>query len=243
MPGTVQRSILNSKSDTIQVGMTNTFTCSYLPEQQEQLIVLQENTINVELFEQLLSLGFRRSGDTLYKPHCPNCQACQPIRIPVHQFSPSRRQKRTLKNNRDLSWSIANATSDEHYQLYQQYIEQRHHDGPMYPPSREQYDNFIQCAWHQPQLIEIRNNNELIGVAITDVLPHSLSAIYSFFSPTQEKRSMGALMILIQCRIAKLMGKDFLYLGYQIDASRKMNYKKAYQPYEILTANGWQQSE
>jgi arginine-tRNA-protein transferase len=223
--------------------MTHAFVCSYLPDRQEQLLVLQEETLNPALFEQLLTLGFRRSGETLYKPHCPDCQACQPIRIPVKQFSPSRRQKRTLKQNRDLSWSIVNITVDEHYQLYQEYIERRHYDGPMYPPSREQYDHFIQCAWHQPQLLEVREQGTLIGVAITDVLPNSLSAIYSFFAPTQEKRSMGALMILLQCRLAKLMGKDFLYLGYQIDASRKMNYKKAYRPHEILTVNGWLHSE
>ncbi|GIU49663.1 arginyltransferase [Shewanella algidipiscicola] len=233
---------MTSKSDTIQVGLTNTFACSYLPERQEQLMVLQEDSFNINLFEQLLGLGFRRSGDTLYKPHCPHCSACMPIRIPVKQFSLSRRQKRTLKNNRDLSWTIVTTTTDEHYQLYHDYIAQRHSDGPMYPPSREQYDHFIHCAWHQPLLIEVHHNHTLIGVAVTDILPNSLSAIYSFFSPNEDKRSLGALMILIQCRLAKLMNKEFVYLGYQIDESRKMNYKKAYQPYEILTATGWQQS-
>ncbi|MCG9697006.1 arginyltransferase [Shewanella sp. Isolate11] len=234
---------MNSKSDTIQVGMTNTFACSYLPEQNEQLLVLQENILNVELYEQLISLGFRRSGDTLYKPHCPMCSACQPIRIPVKDFIPSRRQKRTLKNNRDLSWSIVNSTTDEHYQLYQEYIAKRHYDGPMYPPSRQQYDHFLHCNWLKPQLIELRENGRLIGVAVTDMLPNSLSAIYSFFAPEEHKRSMGSLMILIQCRIAKLLAKEFVYLGYQINESRKMNYKTNYQPYQILTQQGWQQSE
>ncbi|MCE9678332.1 arginyltransferase [Shewanella sp. AS1] len=231
---------MDSKSETIQVGLTNTFSCSYLPEQQEQLLVLQETLLNEDLIEQLSALGFRRSGDMLYKPHCPRCQACQPIRIPAREFTPSKRQKRTLKNNSDLHFAIVTEASEEHYQLYQTYINERHRDGPMYPPTKEQFNHFLQCCWHQPLLIEVRDDKQLLGVAVTDVLPNSLSAIYSFFSPTEEKRSLGALMILLQCRLAKLSGKEFVYLGYQIDASKKMNYKRAYRPYELLSPNGWQ---
>ncbi|MCG9746088.1 arginyltransferase [Shewanella sp. Isolate8] len=234
---------MNSRSDTIQVGMTHTFDCSYLPNKQEQLLVLQEESLDLTLFEKLLALGFRRSGETIYKPHCPHCQACLPIRIPVDAFIPSRRQKRTLKQNRDVSWHLVDNCTDEHYALYDRYIKARHHDGPMYPPSREQYDHFVQCSWHPPKLLELRLEGELIGVAITDLLPNSLSAIYSFFAPELDKRSLGSLMILLQCELAKQMHKEYLYLGYQIHESRKMNYKTAYHPYEILTANGWQRSE
>lgn len=233
---------MSSNSDTIQVGMTNAFPCSYLSNQQEQLLVLQEETLDVDLFERLLALGFRRSGQMIYKPHCPACQACLPIRVPVKQFQPSRRQKRNLKNNRDISFAIVAQSTPEQYQLYEQYINERHYDGPMYPASKEQYEQFIQCSWHQPLLIELRVQGRLIGVAVTDQLPNSLSAIYSFFAPSEDKRSLGSLMILLQCRLAKLMGKNYLYLGYQIDDSRKMNYKKSYQPNEILTSKGWQLS-
>ncbi|MGE6648028.1 arginyltransferase [Shewanella colwelliana] len=233
---------MSSNSDTIQVGMTNAFPCSYLANQQEQLLVLQEETLDVDLFERLLALGFRRSGQMIYKPHCPACQACLPIRVPVKQFQPSRRQKRNLKNNRDISFAIVAQSTPEQYQLYEQYINERHYDGPMYPASKAQYEQFIQCSWHQPLLIELRVQGRLIGVAVTDQLPNSLSAIYSFFAPSEDKRSLGSLMILLQCRLAKLMGKNYLYLGYQIDDSRKMNYKKSYQPNEILTSKGWQLS-
>ncbi len=234
---------MNSKSDSIQVGMTNTFACSYLADKDEQLLVLQENILSVELYEQLISIGFRRSGDTLYKPHCPSCNACKPIRLPVNRFTLSKRQKRTLKNNKALSWTIVDKPTNEHYQLYQEYINKRHFDGPMFPPSKEQYEHFLHCHWLTPLLIEVRDRGQLIGVAVTDMLPNSLSAIYSFFDPEQEKRSMGSLMILLQCRIAKLLGKEFVYLGYQIDESRKMNYKIAYRPYQLLTSQGWQQNE
>ncbi|MBW8185961.1 arginyltransferase [Shewanella sp. NR704-98] len=241
MLGPDPRYHLSYKSHPIAVGVTQAFTCSYLEDELEQLLVLQEETINLELFEQLLALGFRRSGGTIYKPQCPSCNACMPIRIPAKEFMPSKRQKRTLKNNKDIVWKVIDKQQEYHYALYERYINERHQDGPMYPASREQYEHFINSGWLEPSFIELWHKQRLIGVAVTDVMPNSLSAIYSFFCPDEHKRSLGSLLILIQCRLAKLMNKDFVYLGYQIDESRKMNYKRSYLPYQILTQSGWQQ--
>ncbi|MCL1060252.1 arginyltransferase [Shewanella gelidimarina] len=229
----------NSKSRPVTVGKTKTFPCSYLEEQQEQLLVLQEDIIDAGLFEQLLALGFRRSSSMIYKPQCPHCSACLPIRLEIDEFKLSKRQKRTLKNNQDLSWKIVDHKTDEQYALYERYVNTRHLDGPMYPATPEQYDSFATASWTQPVFIELSIADKLIGVAVTDVLPNSLSAIYSYFDPNEHKRSLGSLLILLQTKIAKMMQKQFLYLGYQIDDSRKMNYKRDYRPHQILTHSGW----
>lgn len=232
---------MHSSNTSIAIGISPAFPCSYLDDQQEQLLVIQEeDTLNDILFERLLAIGFRRSGSAIYKPRCPNCHACQPIRVPVNSFKPSKRQKRTLAHNKDLTWRITEQHSQQQYALYERYIQQRHADGPMFPPSPSQYEGFLFCHWLTPTLIEIYQGEQLIGVAVTDTLPNSLSAVYSFFDPDAEQRSLGALLILIQCRLAKLMGKEFVYLGYQIDANRKMAYKRLYRPYQILTPQGWQ---
>jgi leucyl-tRNA---protein transferase len=222
------------------VGISQTFACSYISGQQEQLLIIQEETLDPLFFERLLALGFRRSGNAIYKPRCPSCNACQPIRLPVAEFQLSKRQKRTLKNNQDLHWRLVNTPHDGQYALYQKYINMRHADGPMYPATEAQYEHFLACHWLPPSFIEVYQDDKLLAVAVTDVLPQSLSAIYTFFDPEEERRSLGALLILIQCRLAKLMGKQYLYLGYQIDENRKMNYKRLYRPYQILTENGWQ---
>ncbi|MCE9684760.1 arginyltransferase [Shewanella sp. AS16] len=234
---------MNSSTGPITVGISQAFPCSYLQGQQEQLLVIQEDILDLQLFERLLSLGFRRSGNAIYKPRCPHCNACLPIRIPVKRFMPSKRQKRTLAHNRDLSWRVTSSVGDEHYALYKRYINLRHSDGPMYPPTREQYEHFLHCHWLPPQFIEVYRGKKLLAVAVTDVLPNSLSAIYSYFEPQEARRSLGALLILLQCRLASLMGKEFLYLGYQIDENRKMSYKRLYHPYQILTEQGWQDYE
>ncbi|QSX39378.1 arginyltransferase [Shewanella cyperi] len=227
----------------ISVGISRLFPCSYIEGQQEQLLIIQESSLDSSLFERLLALGFRRSGDAIYKPRCPHCDACKPLRLPVNEFRASKRQKRTLAGNRDLSWYMVSQSSDEHYALYDAYIRQRHHDGPMFPPTREQFDHFIRCHWLPPQFLELRLEGNLVAVAVTDVLPNSLSAIYSFFHPDYDKRSLGSQLILTQIQIARDWGKDFLYLGYQIDENRKMNYKRLYHPYQILGPMGWEYGE
>ncbi len=232
---------MNSKS--VSVGISQPFDCNYIEGNKEQLLVIQEPHIDGALFEQLLAMGFRRNGNAIYKPRCPSCQACQSIRLNVHDFVLSKRQKRTLKNNQDLHWKVNYQTRPEHFELYQRYINERHNDGPMYPASQSQYDDFLLSDWLPPMFIEVFDKDQLIGVAVTDNMVHSFSAIYSYFDPDYADRSLGSLMILIQCQLAKSMGKRFLYLGYQIDQNRKMRYKRQYRPYQILTPQGWQIDE
>lgn len=113
----------------------------------------------------------------------------------------------------------------------------------MFPRVKINIITFFFCHWLPPTFIEVYDGNKLLAVAVTDSLPNSLSAIYSYFDPDEEHRSLGALLILIQCRLAKLMNKEFVYLGYQIDENRKMSYKRLYRPYQILTPTGWEYSQ
>ncbi len=234
---------MRSDIRNIAIGVSQLYPCAYIANKQEQLLVIQEHNLDAALFDRLLALGFRRSGGSVYKPRCPSCNACLPIRIPVNRFRHSKRQKRTFKNNRDLHYKITNQATESHFELYKRYVDTRHQDGPMYPATQEQYQHFLFCNWLEPMFIELYKEDKLVAVAVTDNTPHALSAIYSYFDPDLEKRSLGSYMILIQCRIAQLMAKEYLYLGYQVDENRKMNYKRGYRPYEILSDHGWQYCE
>ncbi|MCL1037549.1 arginyltransferase [Shewanella submarina] len=230
---------MNSTKTQVAIGISQPYQCNYLPDQQEQLLIIQE-AVDDTIFERLLALGFRRSGNAIYKPRCPSCSACLPVRVPVNELKLSKSQKRTLSRNKDLHWRVTEQVEESHYPLYEKYIRLRHFDGPMFPASEEQFAQFLTCNWMQPRYIELFNKEKLIAVAVTDYLPNSLSAIYTYFDPDEEKRSLGNLMVLLQCRLAKLLDKEFLYLGYQIDANVKMCYKRRYQPYQLLTGQGWQ---
>lgn len=231
-----------SEASRLPVGISQPFACSYRPDQQEQLLIVQSK-MTPEHFESLMAMGFRRSGDDVYRPHCPSCRACQPIRVPVKTFTPSRSQKRVLAKNRDLVWRAVEEVTEEQQALYMRYIRERHNDGPMYPPTQEQYQRFLQCQWLPQTYLEARLDGKLVMVAVTDVLEHSLSAVYTFFDPSLDKRSLGRCGILMQIEFAKRMGKHFLYLGYQIDQCSKMSYKTQYRPCQTLTHKGWKTLE
>jgi len=227
----------------LKVAVTPEHDCSYLPYEREQLLVIVDNSMkNKEDYERLLTVGFRRSGEDLYRPHCRHCDACQSIRIDCRAFGPSRSQRRVQNRNKDLIIRYSRSNRAEYYPIYQRYISQRHADGSMNPPSPEQYRAFVLCSWLEQVFIEFHAGDQLIGVAVTDVLPSGLSAMYSFFEPQQMWRSLGRLAIMQQIALANRLGKQWLYLGYQVDACQKMNYKTQFQPYERLQQTQWVRS-
>ena len=225
----------------MKFGITTAFTCSYLPEQKERLLVFMSDTQPTMLeYNYLISAGFRRSGTQVYRPHCGSCNACESIRLPVNTFAPSKSQKRIIKRNQDLTIRISHNDKPEYYPLYESYINQRHTDGSMYPATLEQYQGFVLSPWNNALFIELHTNDELIGVAVTDKLVSSLSALYTFFKPEEHQRSLGNFAILQQIELAKSLNKPFLYLGYQIDTCQKMSYKQNFLPHERFFDDKWQ---
>lgn len=222
--------------------ITQPHPCSYLAEEESTTIFVDpEAELNQTLYSQLSNLGFRRSGNHVYRPKCASCHACTPIRIPTSTFTPSRSQIRCLKRNKDLSFTVADSIqSDEYYALYEKYINERHYDGNMYPATREQYEGFLTKEWGVTQYLVVRDtNNTLISVAVIDVLVNGLSAIYTFFEPDEEKRSLGVYGILSQIQWAQQLKLPYVFLGYSIDACQKMNYKRKYKPYQLFQNNQW----
>ena len=225
----------------MKFGITAPFTCSYLPEQDERLLIFMSDSVpTITEYDFLIGAGFRRSGTQVYRPHCEACKACESIRLPVDIFTASKSQKRIMKRNQDLTIHISDNDKPEYYPLYESYVNQRHADGSMYPATKEQYQGFVLSPWNNALFIEIYATNELIGVAVTDNLASSLSALYTFFKPEQQQRSLGNFAILQQIELAKSLNKPFLYLGYQIDTCQKMSYKQNFLPHERFFDDKWQ---
>jgi len=84
-----------------------------------------------------------------------------------------------------------------------------------------------------------RGEGPLIATALTDILADGLSMVYSFFDPEYADRSLGTFMILDHMQRARKMGLPYVYLGYWVDGSRKMGYKRRFKPQEHLMARGW----
>jgi len=224
----------------LTLGLTPTSPCSYLSTESERLIVVFPNDqLSLPVYQQLMNQGFRRGGNDAYRPHCEDCQACQSIRINVNEFVPSKSQKRIINKGKDLTFKLVTSPSVDYFDLYSEYITQRHSTGTMFPPQQSALDTFTQCDWLNIYFLESYLDDELISVAICDELEDGLSAVYTFFSPNYEKRSLGRFNILNQIEFCKTLGLKYLYLGYQIDACNAMNYKKQYLPNERYISNQW----
>ncbi len=225
----------------IKLYSTHPHSCSYLPDEQATtLFVDPEEQISPSTYQALSELGFRRSGSHHYRPHCEQCSECLPVRLPVAGFRPSRRQKRVARRNEDVEFRLVDSIdSDAHYALYARYIQQRHADGDMYPPSVDQYRQFLVDDAGFSRYFEMRRDGELIGVSVADQLPTALSAIYTYFDPDQHRRSPGSLAILKLVEEAASRGLEYLYLGYWIQQCMKMSYKIDFRPIEILIEGRW----
>lgn len=224
----------------LTVGVTPEMACSYIEGRQEQLLVLRDPTMhNPTGYQKLLRFGFRRSGSEVYRPRCQHCQACRPIRLSPKHVQLSRSQKRVLRKNQDITIRLSYQHKESYYQLYECYINSQHGDGSMYPASRDQYDGFILCDWLDPIFIEFYLDTTLVAVAVTDLLPQNLSAMYCFYDTAYRTRSLGTLAILKQLAFAKQWHKKWLYLGYQVNQCPKMSYKSKFKPNDQLILGEW----
>lgn len=227
---------------TLQLYLAQEHPCSYLPNRSAGSIFIDpQEEVSTDLYSQLLEQGFRRSAANIYRPHCEGCNACVSVRIPVQAFQASSAQQKIIRRNQDLSVrAVSSEFRSEHYALYQRYIEQRHADGDMYPPSVDQFQRFLTTDLEFVRFYEFRLDNQLLAVAVTDVLPTGLSAMYTFFDPEDKRRSLGRYAILWQIQESLRLGLPYLYLGYWIKDCQKMNYKTQYQPLQGFIDQHWQ---
>ena len=215
--------------------------CSYLPDREAVTVFADpEFRKDTALYSVLSRYGFRRSGQHIYRPRCPACHACVPVRVPVKEFTPRRSQRRTWRANQDLR---VNATEplfkEEHFELYRRYLASRHKGGGMDDPSPAQYMEFLASPWSDTVFYEFWLDRRLLGVTVADELEDGLSAVYTFFDPESARRSLGVFAILWELAQAEHRGLDWLYLGYWIGEAPKMRYKTEYRPLEFFQNGHW----
>lgn len=224
--------------------VTPVHQCGYLPGEKAcvQFIPLSVLADKAQ-FSFLNRSGYRRSGDYLYRPACQQCSACTPLRTISKQFIPSRSQQRCWKKNLDLSGSCTKAgLNQERYRLYEKYINIRHNDGEMFPPSVEQFTDFLCEGSKWCSFYEFRNKDkELLAVTVVDHLQEGIAPLYTFFDPDAAltQRGLGTFCVLWLINYAKHHDISYVYLGYWIEKCRKMVYKTKFKPYELLIQGQW----
>ena len=229
---------------SLRLLMGSAHTCGYLQDRHARSAFVDPAfPLEPGLYGALLDQGFRRSGDYAYRPMCLNCRACQSARIVSHAFVPDRAQKRCWKRNADLDFAVSLRLTDEHYALYRRYLAARHPNGGMDPEDADAFREFLACGWGATEFWEFRAEGQLVAVAVVDRIPRGLSAVYTFFDPELSERGLGTYAILTQIERAKAEQLSHVYLGYWVPGSAKMDYKRRYQPLEVLRGGQWQRLE
>lgn len=226
----------------LQYYITPPHDCSYLAEKSARMVFLDPaHRINVVTLSELSRMGFRRSGDFVYRPECHLCRQCLSCRVPVDSFSMNSSQKKAWKRNQDLIMKIVptDQATQLHYQLYERYIIERHADGDMFPPSYDQFEKFLVNSCSNSFFLELWKDDTLISVSTCDVLDDGVSAVYTFFDPDESKRSLGIFAVLKQIEYVQSLKQSYVYLGYWVPHSNKMNYKSQYAPFELLLDGQW----
>jgi arginyl-tRNA--protein-N-Asp/Glu arginylyltransferase len=235
-----------------QFYLTAPTPCPYLRGRYERKVFTHlAGERAADLNDILTQGGFRRSQSIAYRPACEGCRACISVRILVDEFEPSRTQNRITRYNRDLIAMAREPIADaSQYALFRDYLDARHADGGMADMTVLDYSMMVEDTAVNTSLFEYRvadadsgitgrSKGELLACALTDTLSDGLSMVYAFFDPAARKRSLGTYMILDHIARARKLGLPYVYLGYWVDGSRKMDYKIQFKPQEHLMQGGW----
>jgi len=216
-------------------------SCGYLPDRKAINIYADPHHPNPgDVYNQLISKGFRRSGEFVYRPGCQSCKACVPVRILVKESQWRRTDKRNLKTNSDLVVRYCKARyTAEYFDLYERYLAHRHPGEGMDNPTPEDFERFLLNPWGETIFVEMRLGKKCVAVAVTDATVSGLSAVYTFFEPELAKRGLGRFAILQQIVLSQEIGFEHLYLGYWVDGCQKMEYKADFMPQEHFDGQAW----
>ncbi|MXP41709.1 arginyltransferase [Altererythrobacter soli] len=228
--------------------VTSPAPCPYLRGKTERKVFTELKGPHAEeLNDALGRIGFRRSQTVAYRPSCLDCRACVSVRVVAGEFTPSSGQRRNMKRNADLEVTECRpwATSEQ-FELLQRYLGARHPGGGMAAMDEIDYADMVEHTSVSSFVVEYREPSvdgrpgRLVGACLTDRQGDGLSMIYSFYDPEHEARTgLGNYIILDHIKRAAEGGLPYVYLGYWVEGSQRMQYKVRYRPLERLGPDGW----
>jgi leucyl-tRNA---protein transferase len=216
--------------------------CPYLDGETARMpLRMPIGPVTPEVFDLLLDMGYRRSGDFLYRTQCPQCSECQPTRLRVCDFRVTRSMQRVAKRGeQDLTWHWGPPQVDEHrIQLFNLHRQLRNLDHGGSGINADSYRAFLTDTCCQTLELSMFRNQRLLGVSIVDLGAASTSAVYTFFDPSEHRYSPGTFAILRQIAWAKQTGREYVYLGMYVAANRHLNYKARFAPQQRLIDGNW----
>jgi leucyl-tRNA---protein transferase len=221
--------------------------CPYLPEREERKVFAHLPLLDgASVNDALTQGGFRRSQNIAYRPACERCSACVSARIPAEGYVFSRSERRALARNDALKRHVVEAEATvEQFDLLRRYLLARHPGGGMAEMTWPDYVAMVEDTAVRTHIVEYRTASrdagpgDLVACVLVDKLGDGLSLVYSFYDPAETRRSLGSFVILDHILRAQGIALPFVYLGYWVEGSHKMDYKARFRPLELLRPQGW----
>lgn len=212
--------------------------CPYLPALSATTRYLYADTCDAETYQELLERGWRRFGRVFFRPDCATCEECRSLRVTAAAFAPDRSMRRTLRQNQDVEVALARpAATAQHLALFERYhrAQQDHRGWPARATdSFDYFHSFVDGAGTFGHELRFHLGEALIAVALVDLLPRAVSAVYCYYDPELRRRALGVLAVLCQLQLARQRGLPYLYLGYWVEPNASMRYKANYRPHQLL---------
>jgi arginine-tRNA-protein transferase len=220
--------------------------CPYLADHRARLpLRLPVVSLDWAEADESLARGDRRHGALLYRPECPDCDACEAIRLPIADFRPNKSQRRARnRGNSLLDVELAHPTvSQEKLALYEKHKSERGLNTPGAAPlGPKGYRRFLVDSCVMTYELRYLHEGELVGVAILDRGATAASAVYCFYDPEVAARlkvSLGTFSIMIQVELCRRWDLTHLYLGLYIADNPSMAYKGGFTPHERRIDGNW----
>jgi arginyl-tRNA--protein-N-Asp/Glu arginylyltransferase len=209
---------------------------------ERKLFTALQGDTATKLNDSLSKQGFRRSQNVLYRPSCAECSACMSARIRVADYAPTKSQRRVNGRNTHLDRRATSPWATEaQYDLFRRYLDSRHATGGMADMDMFEFAAMVEETPIRSRLIEYTDKAtaDLRAVCLTDILDDGLSLVYSFFDPDFDRDSLGTFIILDHIAIARDLGLPYVYLGYWVPGSPKMDYKAKFAGVEVYHGGNW----
>ena len=147
------------------------------------------------------------------------------LRLDLSSFKVSKSQRRTLRKNEDLTFEFAPARpselEEELFDLHKERFERN------VPHSLQEFlgdrPDGKPCACEQ---LSVRSNGRLIAVSFLALGKSACSSVYAVFDPTESRRRLGILTMLLEIEYARQRGMEHYYSGYATMEESCYDYKK-----------------
>ena len=216
--------------------------CPYREGQQARLpLRVPVTPLTGADFDACLAAGDRRSGRMLYRTACPTCQGCEPLRVPVSEFVPSKSQRRVLRRNQDdvrveVGVALVDATR---LSMFNRHKLERNLSSSGEPLSAEAYRAWVVHTCVKTLEFRYLVGERLVAVSVVDVGARSLSSVYHYFDPGESWRSLGVFSALAELAWAREQGYEWYYLGFYVSDCDHLRYKADYRPHERRVGGQW----